>query len=58
MEQANGYGSCDDLPVGERPESDPAKENRYFVFYDLAAGKFSEVGLAQWLEVNPEPAPK
>jgi death on curing protein len=31
------------------------KEDRYFVFYDLAAGKFSEDGLAQWLEANSEP---
>ena len=34
------------------------KEDRYFVFYDLAAGKFSEDGLAQWLEANSEPVPK
>ena len=34
------------------------KEDRYFVFYDLAAGKFSEAELAQWLEVNTEPVPK
>ncbi len=31
------------------------KEDRYFVFYDLAAGKFSEDGLAQWFEANTEP---
>lgn len=31
------------------------KEDRYFVFYDLAAGKFSEDALAQWLEANSEP---
>lgn len=34
------------------------KEDRYFVFYDLAAGKISEDGLAQWLEANSEPVPK
>jgi death-on-curing protein len=31
------------------------KEERYFIFYDLAAGKLSEDGLAQWLEENTEP---
>ncbi len=31
------------------------KEDRYFAFYDLAAGKLSEDGLAQWLEANSEP---
>jgi len=30
-------------------------EERYFVFYDLAAGKLSEESLAQWLEANSEP---
>jgi len=30
-------------------------EERYFVFYDLAAGKLSEDSLAQWLEANSEP---
>ena len=34
------------------------KEDRYFAFYDLAAGKLSEDGLAQWLEVNSEPVSK
>lgn len=32
-----------------------SKEDRYFVFYDLAAGNFSEDGLAQWFEANTEP---
>lgn len=31
------------------------KEDRYFIFYDLAAGKLSEDGLAQWLEANTQP---
>jgi death-on-curing protein len=31
------------------------KEERYFIFYDLAAGKLSEDGLAQWLEENTQP---
>ena len=35
-----------------------SKEDRYFVFYDLAAGKFSEDALAQWLEANSEPVSK
>jgi len=35
-----------------------AKEDRYFVFYDLAAGKFSEDALADWLEANSEPVSK
>lgn len=34
------------------------RDDRYFVFYDLAAGKFSEDELAQWLEVNTEPLSK
>jgi death on curing protein len=34
------------------------KEERYFIFYDLAAGKLSEDGLAQWLEANSEPVSK
>jgi death on curing protein len=34
------------------------KEERYFVFYDLAAGKFSEDSLARWLEANSEPVSK
>jgi death on curing protein len=34
------------------------KEERYFIFYDLAAGKFSEDALAQWLEVNSGPVSK
>jgi death-on-curing protein len=29
-----------------------SKEDRYFAFYDLAAGKLSEDALAQWLEAN------
>jgi death-on-curing protein len=33
-----------------------AQEEAYFAFYDLAAGKLSEGGLAQWLEANTEPA--
>lgn len=32
------------------------QEEAYFAFYDLAAGKLSEGGLAQWLEANTEPA--
>ena len=34
------------------------KEERYFMFYDLAAGKLSEESLAQWLEANSEPISK
>jgi|SRR6185437_4841295 len=34
------------------------REGRYFIFYDLAAGKLSEEELAQWLEVNIEPVSK
>ena len=34
------------------------KEERYFVFYDLAAGKLSEDALTRWLEANSEPVPK
>lgn len=34
------------------------REDRYFIFYDLAAGKLSEEELAQWLEVNTEPVSK
>jgi death on curing protein len=34
------------------------KEDRYYAFYDLAAGKLSEDGLAQWLEANTEPVSK
>jgi death-on-curing protein len=34
------------------------KEDRYFVFHDLAAGKLSEGSLAQWLDANTEPAPR
>jgi death-on-curing protein len=33
-----------------------SQEEAYFAFYDLAAGKLSEDGLAQWLEANTEPA--
>ncbi len=35
-----------------------SKEERYFIFYDLAAGKLSEDGLARWLEANSEPVSK
>ena len=35
-----------------------SKEDRYFAFYDLAAGKFSEDSLAQWLQANTEPVSK
>jgi death-on-curing protein len=31
------------------------REDRYFIFYDLAAGKLSEDGLAQWFEANTAP---
>lgn len=34
------------------------REDRYFIYYDLAAGKLSEEELAKWLEVNTEPASK
>jgi len=34
------------------------REDRYFVFYDLAAGKLSEGEFAHWLEVNTEPVSK
>jgi death-on-curing protein len=34
------------------------REDRYFIFYDLAAGKLSEGELAQWLDVNTEPVSK
>lgn len=34
------------------------REDRYFVFYDLAAGKLSNEELAQWLKVNTEPVSK
>ena len=34
------------------------RDDRYFVFYDLAAGKFSEDELAQWFEVNTESVSK
>jgi len=34
------------------------KEDRYFAFYDLAAGKLSEDGLGQWLEAKSEPVSK
>jgi death on curing protein len=33
-------------------------EDRYFVFHDLAAGKLSEDGLAQWLAENIRPTPR
>lgn len=34
------------------------REDRYFIFYDLAAGKLSEDEFSRWLEVNTEPASK
>lgn len=34
------------------------REDRYVIFYDLAAGKLSEEELAQWLDVNTEPVSK
>ncbi|MGH9586286.1 MAG: type II toxin-antitoxin system death-on-curing family toxin [Acidobacteriaceae bacterium] len=34
------------------------REDRYFIFNDLAAGKLSEEELARWLEANTEPVSK
>jgi len=34
------------------------RDDRYFMFYDLAAGKLSEDDLAKWLEANTEPVSK
>jgi death-on-curing protein len=34
------------------------RDDRYFIFYDLAAGKLSEDELAKWLEANTEPVSK
>ena len=34
------------------------RDDRYFIFYDLAAGKLYEDELAKWLEANIEPVPK
>jgi len=34
------------------------QHDAYTVFYDLAAGKLSEAGLAQWFKVNTEPVSK
>lgn len=34
------------------------RDDRYFIFHDLAAGKLSEDGLAKWLETNIEPVSK
>jgi hypothetical protein len=34
------------------------REDRYFIFYDLAAGKLSEEEFARWLDVNTEPVSK
>lgn len=34
------------------------REDRYFVFNDLAAGKLSEDEFARWLEANTEPVSK
>jgi death-on-curing protein len=31
------------------------RDDRYFIFYDLAAGKLSEDELAHWFEANIEP---
>lgn len=33
-----------------------SRDERYFVFYDLAAGRLSEDDLVRWLEMNTEPA--
>jgi death on curing protein len=35
-----------------------SKEDRYFIFHDLAAGNLSEDALAQWLQANSEPVSK
>jgi death-on-curing protein len=35
-----------------------SQHDAYSAFYDLAAGKLSEEELAQWLDVNTEPASK
>ena len=34
------------------------REDRYFVFHDLATGKLSEDEFARWLEANTEPVSK
>ena len=34
------------------------RDDRYFVFHDLAAGKLSEDELASWFEANTEPVSK
>lgn len=34
------------------------REDRYFIFHDLAAGKLSEEELARWLEANTQPVSK
>ena len=34
------------------------RDDRYFIFYDLAAGNLSEDELAKWLEANIEPVSK
>lgn len=34
------------------------RDDRYFIFYDLAAGKLSEDELAKWLEANIQPVSK
>lgn len=35
-----------------------SREDRYFMFNDLAAGKLSEEEFAKWLEMNTEPVTK
>lgn len=35
-----------------------SQEEAYFAFYDLAAAKLSEDGLAEWLGANSEPVSK
>lgn len=35
-----------------------SRDDRYFIFDDLAAGKLSEDGLAHWLEANTKSASK
>lgn len=34
------------------------REDRYFIFHDLATGKLSEDEFARWLEANTEPVSK
>jgi prophage maintenance system killer protein len=35
-----------------------SQKEAYLAFHDLAAGKLSDDGLAQWLEANSEPVSK